>query len=112
MTDIQKELLAMSGITAKKSEKRQDFLVRLITKTQEVADKDEAKWDELPEDAQNWINAATAEMKKEQEITDFDGADEDDEEEERAVAKKKKKKAAAAAEDDEEEATEEGEEEE
>jgi hypothetical protein len=106
MSDIQKELLEMSGITAKKSEDRQAFLERLVDAVQKVADKDEAKWDELSTEAQNWMNAATEETKAKEAITDYD-EDEDEE-----PAPKKKKKKAAAAEEDEEETTEEGDEEE
>ena len=75
---IETELLEATGLRAKKSEDREDFLKRM---TKAVASKTfpEEKWDDLSEEAQNWANDAAEALQAKKEIPDFPDAEPEDE---------------------------------
>jgi len=77
MSKIEKELLAATELKAKRGEDRQDLLGRIM---KEVAELDDAAWDDLSQEAQDWFNdAADAKNAKAKTIPDFPDAEGDDE---------------------------------
>ena len=77
MSKIEKELLAATELKAKRGEERQDLLGRIM---KEVAELDDAAWDDLSQEAQDWFNdAADAKNAKAKTIPDFPDAEGDDE---------------------------------
>ena len=77
MSKIEKELLAATELKAKRGEDRQDLLGRIM---KEVAELDDAAWDDLSQEAQDWFNdAADAKNAKAKTIPDFPDAEGEDE---------------------------------
>lgn len=80
MSKIEKELVDVTEVKAKRGEDRQDFLGRVMKAVAELNDKE---WDDLSQDAQDWFNdAADAKNAKAKTIPDFPDAEADEEPEE------------------------------
>lgn len=85
-TEVERELQKATGVKPKKGEDRQKYLVRLSDGCQEedddgdeVMSKDD--WENLSEEAKDWVNAAVKSMDKKKTISDFEEPEEDEEEE-------------------------------
>jgi hypothetical protein len=73
---IETELREVTGLKPGAKEKRQAFLKKLAAKVNDMSDEDKDKtYDGLTGLAQDWINAANAAMKKDQDYPDFDWQD-------------------------------------
>lgn len=67
-SEIQEELVKASGFEATKNYERQDYLGALL---RAVNDIDEATFDDLSVDAQDWFNAAVKALNKKKDLPDF-----------------------------------------
>ena len=65
---IETEILGVVQVKARRTEKRQEYLERVMYAVTKLADKD---WETLSTDAQTWTNAAAQSVKDETEIADF-----------------------------------------
>lgn len=90
LSKAEMELREVTGVKSKKGEDRQNFLARLLQKSQDL---ENDAWEDLTEAAQRWVNEATKADNDDSEIPDFDALDEDGEDEEEGEDKKSTKKA-------------------
>jgi hypothetical protein len=72
---IETELLKTTGLKQGPKENRQAFLKKLSNKVNDMADEDEKVYDNLTPSTQDWVNAAIAAEKKDQDYPDFDWQD-------------------------------------
>ena len=75
---IEKELVKVTGLKKKKGEKDQKWLARLA---KAAAGLDEEVWEELDEDTQEWVNAATTALNDKDDIPAFDALEDEDDDE-------------------------------
>lgn len=78
MEAIEKELTAAAKLKSRKNEERQDFLVRLM---KAVSRLDDAPWNELSSEAQDWTNEAAKSFNEDKAIAEFSPAPGEAEEE-------------------------------
>lgn len=78
---IEQEILDVTGFNGKKYKKRQDYLAALV---QEADDIDSEAFDDMSDEATDWINAGTEALRKKREIPEFETAKEETDEEEEA----------------------------
>ena len=102
---VRKELEALLKVKQEKGESMDEYITRIVDKGDKLFEKKPKAWDELSEEAQEWMNEATEVVKEREEdesveLPDF--PDDDDEEDEKPVKKGKAKKVEEEEEDDEE----------
>lgn len=97
MSKIEKELVDATEVSAKRGEKRQEFLTRLVKAANDLPD---AKFNALSEKADAWINSAfdAMEAKPPKDIPDFPDAEPEEPEETTARRQRGGSKAAEPAE--------------
>lgn len=110
MANVEKAILKATKIRRKKKEDEQDFLRRAVEQVNELS---EEAFDELPEAAQLWYNAAATAYEEDETIPGFDDPldDSDEDEEEEGVEAEEEESEDDDADEDEEESEEEAEEE-
>lgn len=76
MSKIQEELVELTEVKQKRKENEQEYLYRLAEATSNAADSD---WDELSEEAQQWVNDAIQAKNDDEDIPEFPDGDEPEE---------------------------------
>lgn len=110
MSEIEKEILEVTGAREQKpKEKRPTYLKRIVEKVTELEDDD---WEKLSTEAQEWANEGAKALNKDKPAPDFPDIEEDDEDEDESETEAEDETAEAddeAGEDEDEDEAEEDE---
>ncbi|TXH49518.1 MAG: hypothetical protein E6Q97_22540 [Desulfurellales bacterium] len=85
MSKIEKQLAEATEVTRKRGESDQDYMARLVKGTSEL---DDASWEKLSPEAQNWFNDAADNLNKKKELPDFPDAAKAEEKKEEPVSRR------------------------